>query len=71
MKSMLFLLAGLLLLGACDDMTDQPKQKTYSPDVGPAKVPAGLVGLFDYAWFVGFALAFVIYLVLRKLAPKL
>ena len=43
MKSMLFLLAGLLLLGACDDMTDQPKQKTYSPYVGPAKVPAGTV----------------------------
>jgi cytosine/uracil/thiamine/allantoin permease len=37
----------------------------------PAKVPAGLVSLFDYAWFIGFALAFVIYLVLRKLAPKL
>jgi NCS1 family nucleobase:cation symporter-1 len=37
----------------------------------PASVPASLVGLFDYAWFVGFALAFVIYLVLRKLAPKL
>ena len=34
-------------------------------------VPAGLVSLFDYAWFIGFALAFVIYLVLRKLAPKL
>ncbi len=37
----------------------------------PASVPAGLVSLFDYAWFIGFALAFVIYLVLRKLAPKL
>jgi len=37
----------------------------------PATVPAGLVGLFNYAWFVGFGLAFAIYLVLRKLAPKL
>jgi NCS1 family nucleobase:cation symporter-1 len=37
----------------------------------PADVPAGLVSLFDYAWFIGFALAFVIYLALRKLAPKL
>jgi len=36
----------------------------------PARVPAGLVSLFDYAWFVGFALAFVIYIVLRKLAPR-
>lgn len=43
MKSMVFLVAGLLLLGACDDMTDQPKQKTYSPAVGPTKVPAGTV----------------------------
>jgi NCS1 family nucleobase:cation symporter-1 len=39
--------------------------------LNPANVSAGLVGLFDYAWFVGFALAFIIYLVLRKLAPKL
>jgi nucleobase:cation symporter-1, NCS1 family len=39
--------------------------------LNPAKVPAGLVSLFDYAWFIGFALAFMIYLVLRKLAPKL
>jgi NCS1 family nucleobase:cation symporter-1 len=38
--------------------------------LNPANVPAGLVALFDYAWFVGFALAFVIYIALRKLAPK-
>ncbi len=38
--------------------------------LNPANVPAFLVSLFDYAWFIGFALAFVIYLVLRKLAPK-
>lgn len=37
----------------------------------PANVPAFLVDLFSYAWFVGFALAFVIYVILRKLAPKL
>jgi len=37
----------------------------------PTRLPAGLVDLFDYAWFIGFGLAFVIYLVLRKLAPKL
>ncbi len=30
-----------------------------------------LAHLYSYAWFVGFTLAFVIYLVLRKLAPKL
>jgi NCS1 family nucleobase:cation symporter-1 len=34
-------------------------------------VPSFLAHLYDYAWFIGFALAFVIYLVLRKLAPKL
>jgi NCS1 family nucleobase:cation symporter-1 len=33
-------------------------------------VPGSLVDLYNYAWFVGFALAFVIYLILRKLAPK-
>jgi NCS1 family nucleobase:cation symporter-1 len=34
-------------------------------------VPSFLAHLYDYAWFVGFALAFVIYLALRRLAPKL
>ncbi len=34
----------------------------------PAKVPAFFVRLYDYAWFVGFAIAFVAYLLLRKLA---
>jgi NCS1 family nucleobase:cation symporter-1 len=33
-------------------------------------VPALLLGLYNYAWFVGFAIAFVAYVVLRKLAPK-
>ncbi|HYP16753.1 MAG TPA: NCS1 family nucleobase:cation symporter-1 [Opitutus sp.] len=32
-------------------------------------VPAALLGLYHYAWFVGFAIAFAVYLVLRKLAP--
>jgi nucleobase:cation symporter-1, NCS1 family len=35
-----------------------------------AQVPAFLLGLYSYAWFVGFGVAFVVYLVLRKLAPK-
>jgi NCS1 family nucleobase:cation symporter-1 len=34
-------------------------------------VPVFLAHLYDYAWFVGFAVAFVVYLVLRKAAPKL
>jgi len=33
-------------------------------------VPAMLVGLYDYAWFIGFALAFVLYLALRRLSDK-
>ncbi len=32
-------------------------------------VPAFLVAAYDYAWFVGFAVAFVAYLVFRKFAP--
>jgi NCS1 family nucleobase:cation symporter-1 len=33
-------------------------------------VPAFFVGAYDYAWFIGFAVAFVVYLVLRKLSPN-
>jgi NCS1 family nucleobase:cation symporter-1 len=32
-------------------------------------VPAFLAHLYNYAWFVGFAVAFVVYIVGRKLAP--
>ena len=35
------------------------------------RVPGFLVGLYGYAWFVGFAVAFVAYLALRRAAPKL
>jgi NCS1 family nucleobase:cation symporter-1 len=34
-------------------------------------LPAFLLHLYNYAWFVGFGVAFVLYLVLRKAAPKL
>ena len=33
-------------------------------------VPALLVSSYDYAWFIGFAVAFLAYLVLRKLSLK-
>ncbi len=33
-------------------------------------IPSFLLHLYNYAWFVGFGVAFVVYLVLRKLAPK-
>ena len=36
----------------------------------PAHVPSVLVNLFDYSWFIGFGVAFVLYLVLRKLLPR-
>jgi nucleobase:cation symporter-1, NCS1 family len=36
--------------------------------VDPTSVPAFLVRLYDYAWFVGFTIAFVVYLSLRRLA---
>jgi len=32
--------------------------------------PAWLVAGYDYAWFVGFALGFVLYLFLRPLFPN-
>jgi NCS1 family nucleobase:cation symporter-1 len=38
--------------------------------VDPTSVPAFFVRLYDYAWFVGFAIAFVVYLVLRKLTKR-
>lgn len=33
-------------------------------------VPPFLLGLYSYAWFVGFGIAFALYLILRKLAPN-
>jgi NCS1 family nucleobase:cation symporter-1 len=38
--------------------------------VDPAHVPALLLQVYSFAWFAGFAIAFVVYLVLRKLAPN-
>jgi NCS1 family nucleobase:cation symporter-1 len=38
--------------------------------VGSHVIPEFLIHLFNYAWFVGFGVAFVVYLVLRKVAPK-
>jgi NCS1 family nucleobase:cation symporter-1 len=38
--------------------------------VDPARVPSPLLAVYGYAWFAGFAIAFVAYLLLRKLAPN-
>ena len=35
----------------------------------PGDVAPALVGLYNYAWFIGFAVAFVLYLAGRKLTP--
>ena len=32
-------------------------------------LPAWLLHLYNYAWFVGFGIAFTVYLALRRLAP--
>jgi NCS1 family nucleobase:cation symporter-1 len=36
----------------------------------PDSVPAAILHLYYYAWFVGFGLAFILYLLLRKLWPR-
>jgi NCS1 family nucleobase:cation symporter-1 len=36
-----------------------------------ASIPPSLAHLYNYAWFIGFAVAFIIYLALRKIAPEL
>jgi cytosine/uracil/thiamine/allantoin permease len=38
--------------------------------VDPTSVPPFFVRLYDYAWFGGFAIAFVVYLVLRTLTSE-
>ncbi|MEO6567867.1 MAG: NCS1 family nucleobase:cation symporter-1 [Opitutaceae bacterium] len=38
--------------------------------VDVANVPAFFLGLYNYAWFVGFGIAFGVYLALRKILPK-
>jgi mono/diheme cytochrome c family protein len=41
------LILALLALGGCDDMSVQPKQKTYSPEVGPAQLAPNTVEYQD------------------------
>jgi mono/diheme cytochrome c family protein len=47
MKMAIPLVASLIALGGCDMMATQPKQKTYSPFVGPAEIPADIVEYGD------------------------
>ncbi len=39
--------------------------------IDPAQVPAPLAALYHYAWFIGFGVAFVAYIALRKASPAL
>lgn len=47
MKRGLLLIAALVPLGGCDNMSVQPKQKAYSPLVGPVQIPSGTVEYDD------------------------
>ncbi|MEY2410319.1 MAG: nucleobase:cation symporter, family [Verrucomicrobiota bacterium] len=38
--------------------------------IDSASVPTALQGIYHYAWFVGFGVAFVVYLLLRKLGDR-
>ena len=39
--------------------------------VNPAGLPHLLLAIYSFAWFSGFAIAFVAYLFIRKIAPNL
>jgi mono/diheme cytochrome c family protein len=47
MRASLLLFTLPLVLAGCDDMSVQPKQKSYSPLVGPALVPPDVVESAD------------------------
>ena len=47
MRRVFVIPAVCLALAACDDMTDQPRQRGYAPDVAPARVPPGAVEYLD------------------------
>jgi NCS1 family nucleobase:cation symporter-1 len=38
--------------------------------VNPANVPAVLIDIYGFAWFAGFAIAFVAYIIFRKIGPN-
>jgi len=55
-----------LLLGALPSL---PGFLVKVKQLSPNHVPAVLVNLFDYSWFIGFGVALTVYLALRKIAP--
>jgi nucleobase:cation symporter-1, NCS1 family len=56
------------LLGALPNLPGFLAQVRW---IDPAGVPAFFMAMYSFAWFGGFAIAFVAYAVLRKLAPNL
>ena len=57
---------GALLLGALPNL---PGFLVTVNGLSKDRVPAFLVDLYSYSWFIGFAVAFASYLVFRKLSP--
>jgi mono/diheme cytochrome c family protein len=47
-KRALLFTAMLAALAGCDDMSTQPKQRHYAPDVAPAPIPDGTVEYRDH-----------------------
>jgi mono/diheme cytochrome c family protein len=47
-KRALLLIAMLAALVGCDDMSTQPKQRHYAPDVAPVPIPDGTVEYRDH-----------------------
>jgi NCS1 family nucleobase:cation symporter-1 len=63
-------LAALIALGAAV-LPNLPGFLVTVKFVDTHAVPAFLVGLYSYAWFVGFGIAFFLYLALRRTFPRL
>lgn len=43
MRKLIAVLTVLTMLAGCDDMTQQPRQKAYTPEVAPAQLPNDIV----------------------------
>ena len=65
--SVLLILGGIIVSLIIAILPNLPGFLATVKLVDPASVPAFFVRLYDYAWFVGFAIAFVSYLTLRRL----
>jgi len=64
-----FSLAGLTALGVAV-LPNLPGFFVQVKWLDPSHVPAALGASYAYAWFIGFAVAFVVYLALRRFSAK-